>query len=233
MYGGEDLAVWCSLRGGMMDTIYSFGVMRFCQLLRTERPLIATLFSDYIEWNIELVGRLQKIGFDFFVTYDDIAYNSGPFFSPKVFREVFAPGMHALAAALRVPWVFHSDGDLGPIFADIAELGFAGYNPFQPPVMDIESYHDCYGGRICFWGNIDIATTLTHGSVHDVEAEVRRRIARLAPGGGYILATSNSITDHCRVENILAMLAAKEKHGAYPIRVAAEPASAPAGPAEG
>lgn len=216
-YAGEDLAIWCSLRGGMMNTIYSLGMMRFCSALRSERSLVETLFASYIDWNTELVGILQELGFDFFVTYDDVAYNSGPFFSPKVFRELFVPGLRRLAAAMRLPWVFHSDGDLGPLFDDIVELGCAGYNPFQPPVMDIESYHDRYAGRFCFWGNIDITTTLTHGSVKDVDDEVRRRIARLAPGGGYILASSNSITDHCRVENVLAMLAAKQKYGRYPI----------------
>lgn len=48
-------------------------------------------------------------------------------------------------------------------------------------------------------------------------AETRNKIQRLAPGGGFILATSNSITDYCKVENILAMLETKEKFGIYPI----------------
>ena len=52
-----------------------------------------------------------------------------------------------------------------------------------------------------------------------MEAEVREKIKALAPDGGYILATSNSITDSCKVENILAMIQAKEKYGRYPIQI--------------
>jgi hypothetical protein len=74
-----------------------------------------------------------------------------------------------------------------------------------------------YGDRLCLWGNIDLNYTLSGGTEEEVEAEVREKIKALAPGGGYILATSNSITDFCKVENILAMIQAKEKYGWYPM----------------
>lgn len=45
------------------------------------------------------------------------------------------------------------------------------------------------------------------------------RIHHIAPGGGYILATSNSITDSCKVENILALRDALKRYGRYPIDV--------------
>jgi len=31
------------------------------------------------------------------------------------------------------------------------------------------------------------------------------------------MATANSITDYCKVENILAMMETKDKYGIYPI----------------
>ena len=48
---------------------------------------------------------------------------------------------------------------------------------------------------------------------------MKDRIRNIAPGGGYILATSNSITECCKVENILAMIDALKRYGAYPINV--------------
>jgi uroporphyrinogen decarboxylase len=94
-----------------------------------------------------------------------------------------------------------------------------GINPFQPPVMDIEKYKDEYGDRICLWGNIDLVYTLSRGTVEEVEAEVKQRIKKLAPGGGYILASANSITEFCKPENVLAMATAKNKYGRYPIQI--------------
>jgi len=123
------------------------------------------------------------------------------------------------AAEVKLPWVFHSCGDVTLLFDDFMTLGFDGFNPFQPPVMDINAMHDRYGGKICFWGNIDLTYTLSYGTPEEVENEVKQRIAKLAPNGSYILSTANSIIDSCKTENILAMINAAKKFGEYPISV--------------
>ncbi|MBT4265048.1 MAG: hypothetical protein HOD85_12655 [Deltaproteobacteria bacterium] len=124
--------------------------------------------------------------------------------------------MKKFASTLKLPWVYHSCGNVGRAFDDIMEFGMNGFNPFQPDVNDIFEYKETYGDKICIWGNIDIGHTLTRGTVEETIDEVKEKIARLAPGGGYMMATSNSITDYCKVENVLAMMAAKEKYGKYP-----------------
>ncbi|MFQ5453825.1 MAG: hypothetical protein ACE5D6_06525 [Candidatus Zixiibacteriota bacterium] len=59
--------------------------------------------------------------------------------------------------------------------------------------------------------NVNLVKTI------EVDAEVKTRIQKRAPGGGYILGTANSITDYCKPENIIAMAEAKEKYGHYQI----------------
>ena len=218
-YGNQDLAIFFSIRPGIMNTIYSMGWMDFSIALAENVKLVEVIFDRYIDWNCELVDKMQSLGFDFLTAYDDIAYNSGPMFSPVVLRELFLPRMKRLADMITIPWVYHSDGDLSRVFDDLLTLGMNGINPFQPPVMDIEQYKDDYGDRICLWGNIDLVHTLPHGTVEEVEAEIKQRIKKLAPGGGYILATANSITEFCKPENVLAMAAAKNKYGWYPIEI--------------
>ncbi len=218
-YGNQDLAIFCGLRPGMMNTIYSMGWMDFSIALAENVRLVETIFDRYIDWNCELLEKLLPLGFDFMTAYDDIAYNSGPMFSPQVLREIFLPRLKRLADTFTIPWVYHSDGDLGRIFDDLLALGMNGINPFQPPVMDIEKYKDDYGDRICLWGNIDLVYTLSYGTVEEVDAEVKQRIKKLAPGGGYILASANSITEFCKPENVFAMAEAKNKYGWYPINL--------------
>ena len=217
--GNKDLALFCGLRPGMMNTIYSMGWMGFSIALAENIQLVETIFDRYIDWNCMLVEKLQSLGFDFFVTYDDIAYNSGPMFSPQVLREVFMPRFKRLADVFTIPWVYHSDGDLSRIFDDLLTLGMDGINPFQPPLMDIEKYKNEYGDRICIWGNIDLVYTLSQGSTAEVDAEVKQRIKKIAPGGGYILSSANSITEFCKPENVLAMVNARNKYGRYPINI--------------
>jgi uroporphyrinogen decarboxylase len=52
---------------------------------------------------------------------------------------------------------------------------------------------------------MDIQTTLPHGSVADVHAEVRNRCQVLGKGGGYILAPSHYMQNDIPLENVLAM----------------------------
>jgi hypothetical protein len=219
-YGNQDLAIFCGLRPGMMNTIYSMGWMDFSMALYNNVKLVEAIFDRFIEWNCELVNKLQTIGFDFFVAYDDIAYKSGPMFSPQVLRELFLPRLKRLTDTFTIPWVYHSDGDLTKILDDLLTLGMNGINPFEPPVMDIEKFKEAYGDRICLWGNIDLIHTLPHGTIEEVDAEVRQRIKKLAPGGGYILGSANSITGFCKPENVMAMAEAKNTYGNYPINPA-------------
>ncbi len=216
-YGDSDLAIFAGMRTGMMNTIFSMGLVGFSYALYKNVKLIETMLDRYIDWNIRVAEGLTAAGVDFLTCYDDIAFNSGPFFSPDVFRDIFLPRMKRFAETLTIPWVYHSDGDLNILFDDLLSMGMNGFNPFQPDVMDIVKYKKEYGDRLCLWGNIDLNYTLSQGTTEEVEVEVRERIEALAPGGGFILATSNSITDFCKVENIFAMVQAKEKYGRYPV----------------
>ena len=46
---------------------------------------------------------------------------------------------------------------------------------------------------------------------------MRGLIRDLAPGGGYILTSGNSLTGDRRAENVLAMSTAVRRYGRYPI----------------
>ena len=73
-----------------------------------------------------------------------------------------------------------------------------------------------FGDRIVFWGGIDTQRVLPYGSVEDVEAEVKRRIRDLGPGGGYVVAPVHNIQPDVPPENIIAMAEATRKYGNYP-----------------
>ena len=111
--------------------------------------------------------------------------------------------------------IYHSDGNLLPIFDDLLTLGMNGLANVEPNAMDIVELKKKYGRLICLMGNIDLHYTLTRGTPEETEAEVKKRIQELGPGGGYILATSNGLTAYCRPENVLAMSRALLKYGYY------------------
>ena len=51
-----------------------------------------------------------------------------------------------------------------------------------------------------------------------MEKEVTRLINGLAPGGGYIMASSNTIHSGVKPENLKTMIEATKKYGVYPIK---------------
>ena len=74
-----------------------------------------------------------------------------------------------------------------------------------------------FGDRIAFWGAIDSQKVLPFGTPDDVRREVQKRIADLAPGGGYILAGVHNLQPDISPENIIAMYEEGAKYGRYPI----------------
>jgi uroporphyrinogen decarboxylase len=142
---------------------------------------------------------------------DDLAYNSGPVVAPRVYRRYVYPWYVQIVERCHqagLPVGLHSDGDLTRLLPDLVDCGFDAIHPFEPPMNDIVAVKQQWGGRIAVAGGIDLKAILCNGAPADVEAEVQRMAAALAPGGGWLLGSSNSIPDFVPVENYRALLAA-------------------------
>jgi uroporphyrinogen decarboxylase len=151
---------------------------------------------------------------------DDLAHTTGPLVSPKIYRQYVFPWYQKIGEILDgagLPFIFHSDGTLLELMDDLADCGIRGIHPVEPQAMDIVEVKKKYGDKFCIFGNIDLDHTLTRGTVEEVEAQVKKRIKELAPGGGWGLAASNSVPDYVKPENYRAMVTAAKKYGKYPI----------------
>lgn len=112
-----------------------------------------------------------------------------------------------------IPIGAHSDGDLARVLADLVECGFDCIHPFEPPMNDIVAAKRQWGHRISVAGNIDLKATLCAGAPADVEAEVKQKAAVLAPGGGWLIGSSNSIPDFVPFDNYVALLQSSLQYG--------------------
>jgi uroporphyrinogen decarboxylase len=174
--------------------------------------LVYDLFERMVEY--DCVGALWFS--------DDVAYTESLMVSPATLRQFLFPWMKKmgdLCKANDMPFIYHSDGDLFPVFDDIIDCGVNAIQPIEPKAMDILEAKEKVGGKLCVIGNIDLIYTLTRGTVEDVEAEVKERIRTVGPGGGYALGTANTVPDYVIPENYRAMVEACLKYGKYPINV--------------
>ncbi len=214
-YRGSTRALAVTTRMGISNTYLSMGMEHFSLMLFDKPRFVLDLMDIFVDWACKAVTRINELGFDFMIIPEDLAWKQGPLFSPKMVRELFLPRMKKVAEKIKLPWIYHSDGDLRPILDDLLTLGMNGLGNIEPNAMDIVELKKKYGRRICLMGNIDLHYTLTRGTPEETEAEVKKRIQELGPGGGYILASANGLTAYCKPENVLAMHRALLKYGNY------------------
>jgi uroporphyrinogen decarboxylase len=153
---------------------------------------------------------------------DDIAYTNGPMVSPKLLRQIFFPWMKRaadLCHACNRPFLFHSDGMLDLVVPDIIEAGVDALHPIEPKCMDIVKVKQQYGDRLALIGNLDLGYTLTRGTPEEVREAVLYLVKNVAPGGGFMLGSANSVTNYVPLKNYRAMLDATFEYGAYPINI--------------
>jgi uroporphyrinogen decarboxylase len=202
--------------------MHSVALRGFEQLLTDfllEPDLAHALLDEVLEANIRVARNAIRAGADVIVLADDYAGNKTTFFSPAVFEEFLLPRLTKIVAAIHeegAKVVKHSDGNLWRILDGIVSTGIDAINPLEPVAgMDIGEVKAKYGDRVAVIGNIDCAHVLSDGSVEDVRSAVRDCIRAASPGGGHILASSNSIHSAVRPENYRAMIEAAKELGRY------------------
>jgi uroporphyrinogen decarboxylase len=185
-----------------------------------ERPgFVHRLVRIGVEHTVSLIKKAAELGSELFVFGDDYAGNSGPMMSPECFQEFFLPGLKKVVLAAKSAGAFtikHTDGDIKKIIEMLISTGIDGLHPLDPEAgMNIREVKKKYGHQICVIGNIDTGKILTDSSPEKVAETVKTTISGAAPGGGYIISSSNSIHSHVKPENYVAMLESARKYGKY------------------
>jgi uroporphyrinogen decarboxylase len=100
----------------------------------------------------------------------------------------------------------HLCGNVATIIPDLIEVGVDVLNPVQPQAMSVDALASEFGGKLCFFGGVDVQQTLPYGSPTDVGREVAHLVNIFGRcNGGYIGATSHTIMPDTPLENIIAL----------------------------
>jgi uroporphyrinogen decarboxylase len=205
-----------------MGTWQVMGFENFAYQLADDPELVRSVVDQLASSQLAVLEALLQYGCVGAVWMpDDLAYNSGPMAAPSVLRYYIYPWyrqMVQLCQQANIPVGLHSDGNLKRLLPDLVDCGFDCLHPLEPPMNDIVLIKKEWGDRISLAGNIDLKNTLCAGSPEDVEAEVRLRSTQLAPGGSWLVGSSNSIPEFVPLENYRALLAASLRYGRPPCR---------------
>ncbi len=139
----------------------------------------------------------------------DICMNSGPMYSMDVLETYEFP--HLRYAIQRSKdagkvTILHVDGCIADLMPNFIEMGVDILNPIEPSdKQDIVSLKRQYGDRVAFQGNLDVSSVLAVMTPEGVREKSDVLVRAMAPGGGFVLASSHDIGANIPWENVIAM----------------------------
>ena len=161
-----------------------------------------------------------ELGVDGLAIGQDYGHNGGPFMSPRHFREIYFPAMQReceIIHAAGKPVLYHACGNNRLILEMMIEAGMDCYQAIQP-VERIEEIKALYGDSLTLWGGV-ATSSLASGTPEEIHQQTLFSLQHCAPGGGFILGSSHSLTIGTKPENYRSMLETNRRYGAYPISI--------------
>jgi uroporphyrinogen decarboxylase len=180
---------------------------------------LAEMFTDFFT---ELEKIAIEMGADIILEGEDYAGTTSLWMSVDLLEEFVLPGLQKaikVAKDAGLPFVKHCDGDINSILDLLVEQGIDCLNPIEPAAsMDLGMVKQKFGKKVALWGNVDCAQLLTFGTPDQVRDATIDCLKKAAPGGGYILSSSNTIHSAVPSDNFLAMVETTREYGSYPLK---------------
>jgi len=209
---GHDVFEFCHYLRGMDKLLMDF-------VLHPDK--VKQLCRIIIDYKKRVMERALAMGADIGLTGDDYSHRHAPIMSPAHFEEFIQPYLAEIIEVTHkagAPFIKHTDGNIWLILEMMVDAGIDAIDPLEPIAgMDIGEVKQAYGDRLALCGNVDCGELLSRGTPEQVVEATKETIAKASPGGGHILASSNSIHPAVKAENYRAMLDAARQFGQYPL----------------
>jgi uroporphyrinogen decarboxylase len=208
----------CYLRGQEQFFVDMYMDPKFThKLLDKVSDIIARLYVYYIEPIAHYIG---------WVEYEsDYGTQDRPWFPADKYRQFFKkPNEKVFNAVKKVAphtKVFlHSCGSVRELIPEFIDNGVDILNSLQPKARGMDSFElkKEFGKELIFHGGLDIQGGIC-GTIEEAVKEAKTRVKALAPGGGYIFATTNHFQPDTPVENFFAVYKTAVEYGKYPIDI--------------
>ncbi|MDD5482947.1 MAG: uroporphyrinogen decarboxylase family protein [Kiritimatiellae bacterium] len=182
------------------------------------RKFITSAFDIFHEYNHAVAKKCLEAGAN--VIFDsgyNMSLSTG--WSPEAWRELFYPKVKAmcdLAHSFNALYFYYDDGKMMKILPYLAEIGADIVETCTPPPVGdfvLKEAKEKWGKRLCFKGYIETVHVMRLGTPAKIREAVAETIRLGAPGGGFILGTSDSIRDGTPLENIKAYFSAAREFG--------------------
>ncbi|MGD0424505.1 MAG: uroporphyrinogen decarboxylase family protein [Candidatus Bathyarchaeia archaeon] len=188
-------------------------------LARRNPDLMHDLLDVISDWSLQSIRLVTQLG------GCDVIMHRGwyeCFWSPKLYRTFLAPRIKKevdLAHRAGAKFCYIMTYGLMPFLEILKEIGvdiLYGVDPVQGNA-DLQKVKETLRGRICIWGGVNSAVTLT-GNKQGVEKAVEEAFRILAPEGGFILAAIDQLFEDTKWDNFMTMIQTWRRLSANPSR---------------
>jgi uroporphyrinogen decarboxylase len=186
----------------------------FCDMLTAPEfceALLDQTLKFWLDWFRVFLDEVGDV-VDVIMIGDDLAGQDGPLFDPSLYRAIVKPRHKKLVQYIRSRtaakiW-YHTCGNCRAYIPDLLDNGIHILNPVQTSAkhMDPVALKKEFGQKIVFWGGgCDSQHVLPRGTPEQVAADVRKNMAALKPGGGYVFNNIHNIQGEVSPENVVAL----------------------------
>ena len=206
---GRDILVGGIVGAGVwsIDTIHDWD--QFAMDLLESPQKVHEQAEDRCRAAIGQIGRLIDAGADFILMPNDVAFNAGPFISPRQFAEFVTPYWQRQVRRVKdrgAIAIIHTDGQVMPILDQLVSLGADCFQSVDPMAgVDIAEVKRLTYGKMALMGNVQ-CSLLQDGPDAAIRDSALYSLRHASPGGGYIFGTSNTIFPGMPLRNYEYML---------------------------
>jgi uroporphyrinogen decarboxylase len=189
-------------------------------LLITDPDWIRDIAETQADMVIEMARILMQEGyrFDAAFLFNDMGYRSGPFFSPRTYRQVFKPAdkrMFDFFHSHDMKVILHSCGNVKMLIPDLLEIGLDCLQPLEVKAgMDLVELKREYGRDLAFMGGIDVRA-MNDPDPAVLEREIATKVTAAKVGGGYIYHSDHSVPNNVSFQQYCRVLELVHRYGQY------------------
>ncbi len=208
-----EAVVWITLEGFFWFPRTLMGFVKLMTAYYDQPELIHKINQDLLEFNLDLLERIDKLGRPVFMTVaEDMSYNNGPMISRAVMDEFMSPYYEKLLARVKemdMLTVCDTDGDVTLLVPWLLDNGIEGVLPLERQAgVDGMALREQFP-KLAMVGHYD-KMVMTEG-----EPAMRAEFERLAPlmkTGGFIPSVDHQTHPGVALENYQIYLRLLEEY---------------------
>ena len=179
------------------------------------------LIGRITDWLCRLFEIYAGIGYDICFNGDDIGTQHSTIMGMRSYREFYKDNHKKLFNSIKntnsdAVVAFHCCGYMHTILPEWIDIGIDMVHSVQPEANDLQYLKNTFGDKIVFWGALGLQSEMYYLSLDEMDEAMQKCINIMAPGGGFIAATSNYVTGEVSLDKIKLMYRALQKYGIYP-----------------